>query len=93
MESTIITKLKFEKELRQIFKNHSFEVAFQQFRELVDSYQELLYTEKRIISQIAHEEYLYTIADLEDVNKNISLITEKVRKKITGQPRLLVVES
>ena len=92
LEATIITKQKFEEQLREIFKNYSFEDAFAKFRELVDLYQEVLVTDKSVISQIAHEEFLYTIADLKDVQKNIRLITEKVRERITNQPRLLIVE-
>lgn len=92
LEATIITKQKFEKQLRKIFKENSFEEAFEQFKELVSQYQELVYTTKSIISQIAHEEYLYTIADIEDINRNMILITEKIRERITGQPRLLIEE-
>lgn len=92
LEATIVTKQRFEVELREIFKHNAFEDAFEKFRELVDIYQESLFTEKSAISQIAHEEYLYTIADLDDIRRNISLITEKVREKITNQPRLLISE-
>lgn len=92
LEATIITKQKFEKELREIFKNNSFEDAVALFRDLVATYQEALFTEKSVISQIAHEEYLHTIADLNDIRKNITLITDRVREKITKQPRLLIVD-
>lgn len=92
LEATIITKQRFEEELRDIFRRHSFEEAFAKFRELVNIYQEVLVTDKSIISQIAHEEFLYTIADLGDVQKNIRLITERVRERITNQPRLLKFE-
>lgn len=91
LEATIVTKQKFEKELREIFRNNSFEEAISLFRDLVSSYQEFLFTEKSVISQIAHEEYLHTIADLNDIRKNINLITDRVREKITGQPRLLII--
>ena len=92
LQATIVTKQRFEGELREIFKQNTFEEAFVKFRELVEAYQLALFTEKEIISQIAHEEYLYTIADLEDIRRSISLITEKVRERITSQPKLLIAE-
>lgn len=93
LEATIVTKQKFEKELREIFRNNSFEKAISLFRDLVTNYQEVLFTEKSTITQIAHEEYLYTIADLDEIRKNITFITDRVRERITGQPKLLILDN
>ena len=80
LEATIVTKQKFEK-------------AISLFRDLVTNYQEVLFTEKSTITQIAHEEYLYTIADLDEIRKNITFITDRVRERITGQPKLLILDN
>lgn len=90
LEATIITKTKYEEELRRIFKVYDFETAIMMFRDLVDTYQESFFIKKEMITQIAHEEYLYNIADLDDIRKNIALLTEKVRLQITAQPKLLI---
>lgn len=92
LEATIRTKDKFQKELRQLFKRYDFEEAILYFKEMVEEYQELLFVKKGDISQIAHEEYLYNIADVKDVERALAYLTEKVRLEITSQPRLLIVE-
>lgn len=91
LEITILARKKFEKELREAFKTMEFEEAVMVFKDKIKEYGES-YINSKEMRVLFIEEYLYTIADKEDILKVLSDISESVRLEITKQPRLLIVE-
>lgn len=89
LEVTIRAKKAYEEELREIFKTYEFDEAIEYFKDKIREYGNNFLVTKNEISQLVTEEFLYTIADKNSIDRFLSGISDKVREEITRQPRLL----
>ena len=85
LEVTIKTKKAYEEELREIFKKYEFDEAIKYFKDKIKDYGDKFLTTKKEVSRLVTEEFLYTIADKDSIDRFLSGIADRVRVEITGQ--------